>query len=483
MTIDEFLHSDSRVINVGIEIFARQLEQQDVPVIHVDWAPPARGDAAIAALLSKLGSVREDKNAKAAIAGIIDAANQEAYRRILGGVPVLTDVRPAGEVLQGLGRHVVLHAGPPVTWARMCEPMKGAVLAAIRFEGWADSLDEAAALVASGAIEFRPNHDFNGVGPMTGITTRSMQVFLVENAPFSQRAFCTINEGMGNVMRFGGNDDEVVQRLRWMADRLGPALGAALRHCGGIQLNKLIARGLTMGDEMHMRHAACTGLLLRELAAPLAETCRDGELLARILRFISGNDMFFLNVAMPMAKSIVAAAHGIPGSTIVTTMARNGTEFGIRVSGTGDAWFTAPAGPVEGLYFSGFSAADANPDIGDSCIVESVGLGGFAMAASPAVVGFVGAGTLADAVGYTRSMTEITVGPNAQWSLPTLEMMGVPTGIDIRHVVETGLAPVINTAIVHHRSGKGQIGAGIARAPLECFEQALVKFAETMGVS
>ncbi len=416
------------------------------------------------------------------IAGIIDAANQAAYHRILNGTPVLTDVQRAGDLLQ-LGERIVLHAGPPITWARMCDPMKGAVLAAIRFEGWANTLDEAAALAASGAIEFSPNHEFNGVGPMTGITTRSMPVFVVENAPFKQRTFCTINEGMGNVMRFGGNDDEVVDRLHWMADRLGPALGAALRHSGGLQLKKVIARGLTMGDEMHMRNAACTGLLLRELAAPLAETCRDNELLVGILRFISGNDMFFLNIAMAMAKSIIAAAHGIPGSTIVTAMARNGTEFGVRVSSTGGTWFTAPAPPVEGLYFSGFSAADANPDLGDSCIVETVGLGGFAMAASPAVVGFVGAGTLADAVNYTRSMTEITCGPNAEWSLPTLEMMGVPTGIDIRHVVETGLAPVINTAIVHHRSGKGQIGAGLARAPLECFEKALMQFARTMQVT
>lgn len=421
-------------------------------------------------------------NAPANITRIIDAANEEAFRRILTGAPVLVDVRPAGEILQ-LGPRTVLHAGPPITWARMCEPMKGAVLAAIRFEGWAKTLDEAATLAASGTLEFRPNHEFNGVGPMTGITTRSMQVFVVDNAPYDQRTFCTINEGMGNVMRFGGNDDEVVQRLRWIADELGPALGAAVRHAGGIQLKKVIARGLTMGDEMHMRNAACTGLLLREIAAPLAETCRDGALLARILRFISGNDMFFLNIAMAMAKSIIAAAHGIPGSTIVTTMARNGTDFGIRVSSTGDAWFTAPAEPVEGLYFSGFSAADANPDIGDSCIVETVGLGGFAMAASPAVVGFVGAGTLADAVNYTRSMGEITFGANGEWSLPTMQMMGVPTGIDIRHVVETGLAPVINTAIVHHRSGKGQIGAGLARAPLECFEQALVSFAQTMRVA
>ncbi len=417
------------------------------------------------------------------IAEIIDAANAEALRRILTSDPVLSDVQPAGEVLEGFDDRTILHAGPPITWDRMCEPMKGAALAAAVYEGWAENLDEAKSLISSGGVTFRPNHDFNAVGPMTGITTPHLPVLVVENAAFGNRAFCTVNEGMGNVMRFGGNDREVVDRLKWIAGRLGPALGAAIRHNGGIALKPLIARGLTMGDEMHMRNAACTGLLLREIAGPLADTCGDKDLLATILRFISGNDMFFLNIGMAMAKSIIASAHGIPGSTIVTTMARNGADFGIRVSATGDAWFTAPAAPVEGLYFSGFSEKDANPDIGDSCIMETVGLGGFAMAASPAVVGFVGAGSLDDAVNYSLSMTEITAGPNPGWALQTMNMMGVPTGIDIRNVVETGLAPVINTAIVHHRSGKGQIGAGLSRAPLACFEDAVVAFAETMGVS
>jgi hypothetical protein len=288
---------------------------------------------------------------------------------------------------------------------------------------------------------------------------------------------------MGNVMRFGGNDAEVIERLGWIATTAGPALGAAIRNRNGIPLKGLIARGLSMGDEMHMRNAASSGLLLREIAADLAETTRLPADLSRILRFISGNDMFFLNIAMAMAKSLIAAAHDIPYSTVVTTMARNGTDFGIRISSTGDAWFTGPAQMARGLLFAGFTEADGNPDIGDSCIVETVGLGGFAMAASPAVVGFVGAGTLDDAIGYTKRMSEITLGPNPEWTLPTLNMMGVPVAIDIRHVLATGILPVINTAIANHRPGRGQIGAGVVHPPAVCFEQALVKFAELNGIT
>jgi hypothetical protein len=357
--------------------------------------------------------------------------------------------------------------------------MRGAIAGAIVFEGWAKNLDDATKLAASGEIKFEPNHHYNGVGPMTGVTTRNMAVLVVENRAFGNFSFCTVNEGMGNVMRFGGNDQEVIDRLKWIANVAGPTLGAAIRQRKGVPLKNLIARGLSMGDEMHMRNAACTGLILRELAADLAETAKID--LGRIMRFMSGNDMFFLNIVMAMAKSMADAAHGIEHSTVVTTMARNGTDFGIRVSSTGDTWFTGPAQMARGMLFAGFTEADGNPDIGDSCITETVGLGGFAMAASPAVVGFIGAGTLNDAIGYTKSMTEITVGPNPEWTLPTLGMMGVPTGIDIRKVLSTGLLPVINTAITNKQPGKGQIGAGVVNPPLVCFEQALLKFGEMNG--
>ncbi|HJU23170.1 MAG TPA: DUF1116 domain-containing protein [Casimicrobiaceae bacterium] len=409
----------------------------------------------------------------------IAAANHEALRRILASDPVLVDVQLARDAIPRLGDRTILHAGPPIAWERMCGPMRGAIAGAIVFEGWADDLDAATRLAASGEIRFEPNHHYGGVGPMTGITTRGMAVLVVENRAFGNRAFCTVNEGIGNVMRFGGNDREVIERLKWIASVAGPALGAAIRHRNGIPLKSLIARALSMGDEMHMRNAAGSSLILRELAGDIADTARDD--VGRILRFVAGNDMFFLNVAMAMAKSIAAAAHGIAHSTIVTTMARNGTDFGIRVSGTGDHWFTGPAQMARGLLFAGYTEADGNADIGDSCITETVGLGGFAMAASPAVVGFIGAGTLSDAIAYTQSMREITVGTNADWALATLDMAGVPTGIDIRKVLATGLLPVINTAIANCLPGRGQVGAGVVHPPLTCFEQALIKFAELNG--
>ena len=284
-------------------------------------------------------------------------------------------------------------------------------------------------------------------------------------------------------MRFGGNDAEVLARLAWIRDVFGPALGRALRETGGVRLKSLIARGLTMGDEMHQRNIACSSLFLREIAPALSRTASDGKTLADVFTFLAGNDQFFLNVAMVMGKAIMDPVRGIAGSSVVTAMSRNGTEFGIRVSGTGDEWFTAPVEMPEGLYFPGFSAADANPDIGDSTIIETIGLGGFAMAAAPAVAGFVGAGQASEAANFTYAMTEITLAENREWTIPALNYKGVPSGIDIRLVVETGIVPTINTGIAHKNPGVGQVGAGVVRAPLACFRKALVALAERVGVA
>ena len=403
----------------------------------------------------------------------VEQANAQALDRIVRAEPVLVDVRPAGEVIERLGERVVLHAGPPIPWDRMCAPMKGAAAGAIVFEGWAPDLRAAEERAAAGDIEFHPNHAFGAVGPMTGITTQSMPVLVVENRNSGNRAYCTLNEGMGMVMRFGGNNEEVRDRLRWMAEIAGPVLSAALRSGEGIDLKSMIARALSMGDDLHMRNVAGTSLFVRAIAPMLARACDDGALVARLLRFMGDNDQCFLNVVMAMGKAIMDPARNIDGSTVVTAMCRNGVDFGIRVSGTGDAWFAAPCEMPQGLYFPKFTEADANPDIGDSTIAETMGLGGFAMAASPAVAGFLGAGTAADALTYTREMRALVVGENPEWTLPSLDFSGTPTAIDIRKVVETGVCPVINTAIVHRQAGVGMVGAGIVRAPLACFEQAL----------
>ena len=468
----ELLAGPLRVVNVGLEQFSADLRAAGVEVADVDWSPPAAAPSALA-LAGRL-------EADSALGDRVDAANREAVERLLRGDPLLVDVRPADEVVPGIRDRLVLHAGPPVEWSRMCGPMRGAVAGAAVLEGWAEDLDAAAALAGEGGLDFEPNHDHDTVGPMTGITTRSMPVMVVENRNFGNRAYCTLNEGLGKVMRFGGNDAEVRERLRWLERVLGPALGAALRGMGGVPLKGIVARGLSAGDEMHQRNVACTGLLLRELAPALARCVEDRETLATILAFIAGNDQFFLNVAMALGKALADALRGVPGSSVVTAMARNGTDFGIRLSGTGERWFTAPVEMPRGLYFPAFSEADANPDMGDSTIVETVGLGGFAMAAAPAVAGFVGAGSAAHAAGFTRRMYEITCARNPEWTIPALDFTGVPSGIDARRVVASGIAPTINTGIAHREAGVGQVGAGVVRAPMDCFVQALSGLAETL---
>ena len=466
--IDALLAGPLRIVNVGLAGFAAELAAHGVAVAQVDWAPPAGGRPDLLAALHTLAR-RET---------VIASANAEVLVRILAADPVLVDVRPAHELIPELAsERLVLHAGPPLDWDQMCGPLRGAVCGALVFEGWESDLARAEQLAASGGVRFAPNHHCGAVGPMTGITTRSMPMLVVENRAHGNRALCMINEGLGKVMRFGGNDAEVLDRLAWLRDSLGPLLGAALRASGGVALAPLIARGLTMGDEMHQRNVACSSLLLRQLAPALARSATDLESLAQALAFMGGNDQFFLNIAMAMGKSMLDPAKGVADSTLVTAMCRNGTDFGIRVAGTGERWFTAPVEMPQGLYFPGFSAADANPDIGDSAILEAIGLGAFAMAAAPAVAGFVGAGGFADALGYSHSMGEITAARNPKWTIPALEFAGVPTGIDVRRVVETGIAPAINTGIAHRQAGIGQVGAGVSRAPLACFEQALLALA------
>jgi Protein of unknown function (DUF1116) len=417
------------------------------------------------------------------ISDLIDTANAEAMRRLLAADPWLVDVVPAREAIPNLADKTILHAGPPIGWDRMCGPMRGAVTGISVFEGWAKDLDDAERLAASGAFEFAPNHHYDCVGPMTGMTTRGQMLMVVENRAFKNRACCAINEGLGKVMRFGGNDAEVLDRIRWLTASLGPAMGKALREMGGIPLKALIARGLSMGDEMHQRNVGCSGLLLRQLAPALARTSTNSVDLAKQLTFIGANDQFFLNVAMAMGKAMTDPVRDIEGSTVVTAMCRNGTDFGIRVSGTGDQWFTAPVEMPKGLYFPGYTEADANPDMGDSAIVETIGLGGFAMGAAPAVVGFIGAGNASEAGDFTRAMSEICLAENSEWTIPAMDYRGVPTGIDIRRVVETGIAPTINTGVAHKKPGVGQVGAGVVKAPLACFRQAVEAFAAKMGVA
>ena len=407
----------------------------------------------------------------------IKAANQAALERLTEGQPVLLDCVPAAQAF-GLTGQTVLHAGPPLAWERACATVRSAICCAVRYEGWAPDDATAADLLKRGEVCIGPCHHQGAVGPMTGIITPSMPVFVVENRAHGNRAHVTINEGLGKVLRFGANDDSVVERLRWLAREAGPILGAAIRTTGGIDLRALMTQAVRMGDDLHQRNVAASALLARRLLGALARAGADPAALGRVADFLAANDQFFLNLAMAAGKALTDPCCGIADSTLVVTMARNGTDFGIRVAGLGDRWFTAPVEMPKGLYFPGFSEADANPDMGDSAIVETIGLGAFAMAASPSVVRFVGAGGFADAVRATEEMAEICLGEHPHFRMPTMDERGTPVGIDIRKVLETGITPMINTGIAGKIPGTGQVGAGVARAPLACFEQALEAFAE-----
>jgi hypothetical protein len=411
----------------------------------------------------------------------IDAANATAVGRMMESRPILRGVAPAREAIPGMASNLLLHAGPPIEWARMSGPLRGAVVGALLFEGLAKDEAGATKMVERGEVRFEPCHHHHAVGPMAGVISPSMAVYVLEDVTHERKTFSGLNEGYGKVLRYGAFSPEVLQRLRWMNDTLGPMIGEALASGDGLDVRAAIAEALHMADEGHNRNKAGSLLFLKFLAPRIARLKAGSEAKAEVLQFIGDNALSILNPVMAACKAMTEAGHGVEGSTVVTTMARNGTDFGIRVSGLGDAWFTAPAAVPDGLYFPGFSAADANPDIGDSAITETAGIGGFAMATAPAIVTFVG-GTPRDAVNATLEMYEITVAEHKSFTLPPLDFRGTPTGIDIRKVVELGIAPRINTGIAHRLPGVGQVGAGLVRPPMAIFEQALLAFAERYGL-
>lgn len=409
----------------------------------------------------------------------IEAANGEVVRRMVAGEPVLVDIAPAGEVVPGLEDRMILHSGPPVTWDRMCGAQRGSAIGLARYEGWAKTPEEAEALLARGDIRLEPNHHHQTVGPMAGTTSRSLPVFVVENRATGDRAFCRVVEPR---QQFGDFSDDAIAALRAWTEVYAPAIRQGLRRLGELPLKPIIAKALQMGDELHNRPVAASSLFANAMAAPMVEAGLPGDQLAATLRYLGGHDLFFLGLSMAAAKSITLAAANVPYSTVVTTMARNGTEFGIRVAGLGDEWFTAPAPRVEGLMLPGRRPEEAGPDLGDSAITETVGWGAFGLGGAPAILGLVG-GTPEQALRISRDMREITVSTHPVYRIPALGFEGAPIGIDIRKVVQTGIVPVIDTAMAHRDPGHPIIGAGLVRAPPECFRKALVAFARAYGLS
>ena len=466
--ITNLFKQDLKVLNLGLESFAENLRANGAEAVQLAWKPPAGGNKAMLEALERIERSGVD----------VDAANRKVAEIILKGKPMLVDIGIALDVVPGMTPTTILHAGPPITWERMFGPMRGAVIGGLIYEGLAKTREEAEALAASGKITFEPCHHHNAVGPMAGVVTARMPVWIMENATYGNRAFCTINEGLGKVLRYGAFSEEVLERLRWMETDLAPVLKAVLKLHGPIDMKSVIAQALQMGDEGHNRNRAATSLIIRELAPWLVRLDEPREKLSKVLAFLNANDHFFLNLSMPACKCILDAARNVPGSTVIVAMARNGTDFGIRISGLGDRWFTGPASLVDGLYLPGYSAQDAAPDLGDSTITETAGIGGFCMAAAPAIVQFIG-GTAQDAIQFTTRMYEITVTENPAYQIPGMNFRGSPTGIDVRKVIETGILPVINTGIAHKEPGVGMVGAGLVKPPENCFREALAAFADT----
>jgi hypothetical protein len=461
-----WLSEPPTVVTAGAELLADALAAQAVPTTRVDWQPPVAGT--------------ETALVRAVLDPRRHAANVTAAERMLAARAALVDVRPASQAL-GLARDHFLHAGPPVTWERAAGPLRGGLIAGMLLEGLADSPEQAERRLANGEVGWEPCHDRGAVGPMAGIVSASMWMMELRDEVHGNRAWCSLNEGLGRVARYGAYSPDVIQRLRWMSEVLGPLLAAAVRATGPIDVKAIIAAMVQMGDEGHNRNRAGTLMLLRDLMPAMIEAGMPTSDLADSVRFISRNDHFFLNLVMPAAKLQTMAGAGVPGSTLVTTMARNGSDFGIQVSSTGDRWFTGPAQLADGLYLGSFGPDDANPDIGDSAITETAGLGGFSMATAPAIVRFVG-GTVADALATTQRMYEITVAENPAYAIPILEFRGAPTGIDVVSVLRTGILPQINTGMAGKVAGTGQVGAGLVTPPMDCFVAAintLASLAET----
>jgi hypothetical protein len=458
------------VVTAGVEVLEQALRDQGAAVVATDWRPPVDGTA------DALAAIAADPRTA--------DANETAIARMLTARPHATGIRPARDAVD-LTDRTLLHAGPPITWDDASGPMRGAIIGAAIYEGWADDPDAAERLAASGGITLEPCHHRRTVGPMAGVVSPSMPMWVLEDDEHGGLAHCTLNEGLGKVLRYGAYAPEVIDRLRWMERVLGPLLRDALRSHGPLDVRALIAQALQMGDEGHNRNRAGTSLFVRDIAGDLVGLDAPASDIAEVFRFVNGNDHFFLNLVMPACKAAADAARDVPGSTLVVAMARNGTEFGIQTAGTGDAWFTAPATIPDGLYLGDYGPEDANPDIGDSTITETAGIGGAAMAAAPAIVRFVG-GQVGDALRATLEMYEITLAEHPAWQIPILEFRGTPTGIDATKVVRTGLVPSVNTGMAGKVAGTGQVGAGLVTPPMECFvaaTSALAERAQSQGPS
>jgi hypothetical protein len=448
------------VVNVGLSLFADAIRGQGRPVEQLDWRIPAGGDPTMLAVLVTLFGEQ---------AARVDAANAEVFRRLDTAAAFWSTVATAADVLPGLEPHTLLHCGPAIEWSDVCDPLRRSMRAATVAEGWAADVVEADVLLRTGRIAIEPANPHATVLPMATALGPSMPVLVIDNEAAGTRAFSAINQGPGEVAWFGRETDVAIERLRFLRDVAGPLLETVIKTAGPVDVFAIAAQGVAMGDDVHMRTQASTNLLIRHLLPQLV--AEGGRSAVEFARYLSGNHLFFLNIAMAAAKSLTMWAEQVDDSSIVTTMARNGTTFGVRLAGS-PRWFIAEAPEIgDALYYSGFGPESSARDIGDSAVLELIGLGGPAAGGSPAVAAFLG-GTMADAVAVTEDMVDVCHGISSHFKLPTLDYRGTPVGVDARLVTKLGLTPKVNTGILHVSDGTGQVGAGVAAAPLACFTAA-----------
>ncbi len=457
------LPTEVNVINIGLPMFSAALRDQGTTVTDVEWRIPGGGEPEVVAALTHLAGPASAK---------VEAANAEVVRRLNDGVPMLAGIESAADVVPGIDDRTVLHCGPAISWHDMCDPLQRSVRATVLAEGWAETRDRATEMIVAGDVRLRPANEHSTVVPMASAIGPSAPVYVVENEKGGVQAYSSLNQGSGEVAWFGVETDSAVERLTFLRDAVGPVLAEALAGLGPVDVFSLAAQGIPMGDDVHMRVQATTNLFLRDLLPYLVRSSRTDA--PDVASFLSGNHLMFLNVAMAAAKSLVLWAGEVEDSSIVTSMARNGTTYGVRLSGSESSWFLAPSPPVQdALYYPDQGPETSAPDIGDSAVLELVGLGGPAAANSPAVAGFLG-GRMSDAIRATRNMQKICAGESPRFRLPILDNVGTPVGVDARLVVESGITPAVNTGIVHVSDGSGQIGAGVAWAPIECFVDAVL---------
>lgn len=468
MSITKLFNETLKVVNVGSPSFKKDFETQQLDYVHLEWRPPASGDLKLLSLLNKIRPYTDQ----------IQKANEEVVSKIKAAEAKLVAVKQAKEVIPNMTSHTILHSGPPISFDKMAGPMQGAIIGALMYEGLASNEDEAIKLAKSGKITFDSAHHHQAVGPMAGIISPSMPVHVLYNETHKNYSYCTINEGLGKVLRYGANSKEVLDRLKFMEKTVMPVLNEAVELAHGIDIKSIITQALHMGDECHNRNKASSALFLREVAGYIVQTSFSDQMKSDALNFIKNNEHYFLNLSMPYCKLALDSARHTPYSTVVVAMSRNGVDFGIQLA-SNDKWFTAPANYVKGLMFPGFTEDDAAPDIGDSAITETCGIGGFAMGGAPAIVQFVG-GVVKQAYDYSKEMHDITAGKHQVFTLPPLDFMPTALGIDILKVVESNILPIINTGMAHKKAGVGQVGAGLVNPPMACFEKALEDYAKEL---